>query len=97
MLKKSLNTRIIEVLQKNRKWHSGQHLETFIQGYKGSSISRVARILASEGLIERQLKYVYWVKRNCIEYRYPTKKKAAGGSIVSSDNKLAPIWDKYAE
>jgi len=69
MNKKSLSTLILEVLKKNRKWHWGGQLEIMFPPRKGSTVSRIARMLCEEGEIENMYKKVVGVSRPCVLYR----------------------------
>jgi len=53
MLKEeSIKSKIIRFLQERRRWVSGLELERSMQDHKPSTISRIARMLADDGMIE---------------------------------------------
>ena len=58
-MKKTISEHIVEFLKKEKVWVFGGTLEGFVHrqsGCKGSTASRIARLLAEEGIIKN--KYV---------------------------------------
>lgn len=72
---KTVSIYIMEVLKGNRKWHFGGNLEQKVHSmsiHKSSTVSRIARMMAEEGLIEVDYQRIKGVGRKYVVYRYKT-------------------------
>ena len=68
-MKKTISSQIMDRLKSEKRWWGGNQLETSIYGHKGSSISRIARMMAEEGLIRRDEIKVKGINRPCVQYK----------------------------
>lgn len=77
MQKQTLSQIILKVLKSNRKWFWAGQLEDAVHRqsiHKSSTVSRMARMLVNEGLLENTYRKINGRGHAFVMYRYKTKK-----------------------